>query len=204
LAVGGLVGWNLGGSVLDCYSTGDVTGDSSGVGGIVGRNNEWGTVSNCYSAGDADSIWGAPGGVVGSSSLADVLNCFWDVEKRVDGLSDSIGTKSGSVKNDTGLPTAQMQTKSTFTSAGWDFDEVWDLGCEGMNYPRLVWEIPAGDSTCPHGIDWRDFPFFVEHWMETFCGGRNICGGMDFDSSGAVDGGDLQILFNRWLDGVGQ
>jgi hypothetical protein len=44
----------------------------------------------------------------------------------------------------TGKTTAEMQTQSTFTDAGWDFTTpVWKI-CETADYPRLAWEkIPA-------------------------------------------------------------
>ena len=61
--VGGLVGDNWGGTVINSYATGSVIGDYS-VGGLVGWNA--GTVSNCYSSA---SVTGndAVGGLVGSS-----------------------------------------------------------------------------------------------------------------------------------------
>jgi len=98
---------------------GSVAGIGHGVGALVGMNDR-GSVSQSYSTAD---VQGGPeeiGGLVGENFGGNVLNCFWDIDRREDGLSVSINTISGSVKNDTGLPTAAMQTKSTFTSAGWD------------------------------------------------------------------------------------
>jgi hypothetical protein len=48
----------------------------------------------------------------------------------------------------TGKTTAEMQTKSTFTDAGWDFvdetangtEDIWWID-EGRDYPRLWWEL---------------------------------------------------------------
>jgi len=48
--VGGLIGCNYG-EITDCYSTGSVTGTGSYVGGLVGWNIEHGTITNCYSSG---------------------------------------------------------------------------------------------------------------------------------------------------------
>ena len=80
--IGGLVGYNDGGSVTDCYSTGNVTGHNYYVGGLVGHTTgtrivREGIVSNCYST---SSVTGDTrvGGLVGST-LADVSvsNCYF-------------------------------------------------------------------------------------------------------------------------------
>ena len=72
--VGGLVGENWG-NILNCYSTGDVTGSDNGdsyVGGLVGDN--WESISNCYSTGSV-SANGKVGGLVGRNSEGSVSNC---------------------------------------------------------------------------------------------------------------------------------
>ena len=56
LNVGGLVGWNFGGTVTDAYSSGSVAGQNN-TGGLVGWST--GTVSNSY----------ATGGVTGSAQV---------------------------------------------------------------------------------------------------------------------------------------
>jgi hypothetical protein len=60
--IGGLVGYNYGGTITNCYSTGSVTGDEE-IGGLVGENYE-GTITNCYST---TSVSGSAytGGLVG-------------------------------------------------------------------------------------------------------------------------------------------
>jgi len=60
--VGGLVGSNDEGSVLDCFSAGDVSGREA-VGGLAGSNYR-GTVSVCYSTGSVNGT-GFVGGLVG-------------------------------------------------------------------------------------------------------------------------------------------
>jgi hypothetical protein len=65
-----------------------------------------------------------------------------------------------------------MQTESTFTDSGWDFvgevingpNDMWDI-CEGTNYPKFVWQIPAADFVCPDGVDWFDLGLLCEHWL---------------------------------------
>ena len=105
--VGGLVGYN-GGSISICYSTGAVSGYGWYVGGLVGENS--GSISICYPTGAVSD----GGGLVGyNNTIWDpiVLNSFWDIN------SSGQMTSAGG----TGMTTAQMQTLSTFISAGWDF-----------------------------------------------------------------------------------
>ena len=73
--IGGLVGEN-GGSVSNCYSTGEVRGSgySIGVGGLVGWNNS-GDIFNCYSACDVNGFDDV-GGLVGNSRMWSIVNCY--------------------------------------------------------------------------------------------------------------------------------
>ena len=66
-AIGGLVGWNTEGSIVNCYSTGMLSGRSH-VGGIAGGND--GRIAASYSTGavTATDRWGCAGGVAGSNS----------------------------------------------------------------------------------------------------------------------------------------
>jgi hypothetical protein len=128
-AVGGLVGSNLRGLISNCYATGSVSGGSN-VGGLAG-NNELGSIYRCYSAG---SVSGGSnvGGLLGIE-LQNALTwyCFWDIE--ASGQATSAGG--------TGKTTAEMRMESTFTAEGWDFTTpVWWID-EGVDYPRLTWEV---------------------------------------------------------------
>ena len=103
----------------------------------------FGTIKNCFAAcivSGAQDI----GGLLGFGSSNDVTACFWDIE------TSGQMTSAGGI----GKTTAEMQTKSTFTDAGWDFVEETDHGTEniwwineGQDYPRLWWEL--GDETSP-------------------------------------------------------
>ncbi|MHC4694625.1 MAG: GLUG motif-containing protein [Planctomycetota bacterium] len=191
--VGGLVGDNFFGSFSDCYSTGDVNGVQY-VGGLVGVSYD--DVSNCYSTGNV-SGFGFVGGLVGRNAGI-VSDCLWDTDTQNHGVTKSIGEDLGTAINVAGLPTAQMQTKSTFTDTGWDFVSIWDI-CDGTNYPQLLWQIPIVDFLCPKGIDFFDFSFFAGHWQEGNCGASNDCDGTDLDLSGAVDINDLRIIVDNFL-----
>jgi len=111
--VGGLVGYNEIALITNSYSTADVSGYGL-VGGLVGQHQS-GTINNSYSTG---SVTGNEmiGGLVGRS-YGTVTGSFWDNE--TSGRSSSAGG--------TGKTTAQMKTKSTFTDAGWDFSDIWNI-----------------------------------------------------------------------------
>ena len=181
-SVGGLAGWNSG-SFSKCYSTGDVNGTGDGVGGLVGRNYSYsapiGTITNCYSTGDVsggDEVGGLVGrnhdsvsycystgyvdgdedvgGLVGYDLFGNVSNCFWDIDTSNQSNSD-VGE---------GKTTAEMKTRSTFTDAGWDFVEIWNIG-EKQTYPYLRVH-PTGDINDDDIINMLDFAIFASNWLE--------------------------------------
>jgi len=200
LVVGGLVGSNHG-RIVNCYSTSTILGDRD-VGGLVGYNA--GFITHCYSTGPVDggeNIGGLVGRSMGSSRTgvsSEENDCFWDME--TSGQTQSAGG--------IGKTTAEMQTLSTFTNAGWDFagetdngtEDIWSI-CEGTNYPRFVWQIPVDDFVCPDGITMDDFFFLLEFWLNDNCDpGNDYCQGTDLDQSGTVDEDDLLIFFENWPD----
>lgn len=196
--IGGLVGENPVASVTASYSRGRVVGERQ-VGGLAGENA--GAIIECYSAGTVSgdsSVGGLVGNNFGCGPALTILS-FWDVE--ASGQSEGGG---GTAKT-----TAQMRWKSTFGQ--WDFagetangtEDIWAI-CEGTNYPRFVWQIPAGDLACPDGVTMVDFSVLAERWLDEGCGVDNVyCAGADIDLSGAVDGGDLEAFAESWLEGVG-
>ena len=76
--VGGVVGYNNGGTVTGCIfsgsGSGSVSGYSNAVGGVVGSNNN-GSVKNCYNTGAVSGSGWYVGGVVGYNS-GTVENCY--------------------------------------------------------------------------------------------------------------------------------
>lgn len=156
-ASGGLVGENND-EIRDCYAVGDVNGDNDCTGGLIGRN--YYHVYHCYAAGRVTGA-GNLGGFAGVAySLSEFQSCFWnqDANPTLDGIA------GGSDPNVIGISTAQMQTESTFTDAGWDFVDVWDIG-EGQTYPFLRVHS-AGDLNHDGVVDWRDFGILAGHWLE--------------------------------------
>ena len=167
--VGGLVGRNPHSIITNCYSTGSVSGITY-VGGLVGYN-QYGNILNCYSTGTVTGS-SSIGGLVGVNYYGGVHSSFWDVE-----ISDCNSSAGG-----IGKTTTEMKTKSTFTNAGWDFTNIWDI-CEGTNYPRFVWQVPAADWVCPDGVGFEDFSYLADSWQ------------IEFGIS------DLAILCEQWLEG---
>ena len=187
--VGGLVGVNDG-TITNCYSTGSVTGTGEYVGGLVGENS--GTITNCYSTG---SVPGSSyiGGLVGYNFEAEVVNSFWDIE--TSGQTTSAGG--------TGKTTAEMKTKSTFTDAGWDFVNIWDI-CEGTNYPKLIWQIPIADFACPDGVNFIDYAVLASAWQtEPNDAGWNAVCDISDPNDNIINELDLDVFCENWLEGTG-
>jgi hypothetical protein len=107
----------------------------------------------------------------------------------------------------TGKTTAQMQTQSTFTDAGWDFvwettngtADIWAI-CEGVSYPKLAWQFIAGDFDNNRKVDFADFALMGNKWMQA--DSNLYCGGSDLTGDGLVDLEDLAALTENWLQGL--
>ena len=190
---GGLVGSNAG-TISNCYANVYISG-WFGVGGLVESNG--GIISNCYSRGRVVGSLDF-GGLV-SRSNGGVTNSFWDI------VTSQKTTSAGG----TGLMTAEMQTMSTFTNAGWDFvgetangtDNVWAI-CKDADYPRLTWQFVIGDFDGDSDTDFRDFAIFAANWHQPdssfFCGN----GGTDLTNDGYLGFADLKALTERWLTSI--
>jgi rhodanese-related sulfurtransferase len=193
--VGGLTGYNsTNGSILSSHNTSIVIGEGFHIGGLVGFN--FGQIFSSYSTSTVAGEKWHVGGLVGENN-GYVLHSFWDKE------TSGQDTSAGGI----GKTTVEMQTANTFLGAGWDFvgetdngtEDIWSI-CEGTNYPRFLWQIQVGDFICPDGIDRDDFFFLLEFWLNDNCDSSNdFCQGTDLDQSGTVDENDLDIFFESWL-----
>ena len=169
--VGGLVGENYGGIISNCYSTGSVSGFRN-VGGLVGLNSVTerpcfpGYIFDSYSTGIVQGVVYV-GGLVGGNCFGCIIsNCFWDVQ--TSGEPNMCGFQGEEYATgcdpNCGKTTAEMQTRSTFTDAGWDFVEIWLIN-DGATYPVLRREIRS-DLNGDGGVDLLDFAIFADHWLE--------------------------------------
>jgi hypothetical protein len=153
--VGGLVGQTRFAGIADCYSTSPVSGNMY-LGGLAGYK-ESGSINKCYSAGPvrAASGAGAIGGLVGfNNGDVNIVSSFWDIN--TSGQATSAGGQAKTV--------VEMKTASTFTSAGWDFDEKWDI-IENQTYPYFKTFLD-GDINRDGKVDFYDFAIFASHWLQ--------------------------------------
>jgi hypothetical protein len=191
--VGGLVGLTGDATISNCFSRGSVTGMSY-TGGFVGSSGA--SILACYSSGDVagDTL---TGGFAGNLNDGEFSSCFWDN----DVCPDVNGVGSIDDPKVIGKTTFEMQVMNTFKDAGWDFvgetvngpNDIWDI-CEGMNYPKHVWSIPAGDLVCPDGVNFIDYSYLVDGW-------GLVDPVRDLDGSGVVDANDCLIFCDDWLEG---
>ena len=140
---GGLVGCSQKGTIQNSYSRSSVTvTDGSRIGGLAGCIDYRGEILNSYSTGVVSTTNSVSvGGLVGNRegrgpNVGVVTNSFWDIE-----TSGQITSAGG-----TGKATSEMQTEATFTDAGWNFDDIWDIdSVQNDGYPYLIWAgfVPA-------------------------------------------------------------
>jgi len=126
--VGGLIGADHGSLISQCYARGIVSGQQE-VGGLIGGVS--GRISECYVAAAVYCPTGQ--GVFGIGNKPVLEAIFWD--QQISGV-----TTSGGGSAVVALTTAQMMSPDSFVSAGWDFDEVWNIN-PGVSYPFFrIWE----------------------------------------------------------------
>ncbi len=145
--VGGLTGYNNYSNIINCFSQAAVARVSGGTGTVIGSMigfNAYGYVDYNYCSGAVTYIGtssptdkGFIGQLFATSSLEG--NFF---NTQTSGQTTGAGA--------TGINTAQMQSASTFTNAGWDFNYIWSSG--GINgFPainnRLNLIQPGGSGT---------------------------------------------------------
>ncbi|MHC4148468.1 MAG: GLUG motif-containing protein [Planctomycetota bacterium] len=161
--VGGLVGENRT-YIADSYAIADVSGHGR-VGGLVGYNvgDIWpgGEIHRAYAAGPVSGSEYV-GAFVGEDAFdaGFYAGCFWDRDINP-GLGGIGNTTDPNVIAKT---TAEMQTETTFTDAGWDFVEVWNIG-ESQTYPFLRTH-PPGDLNHDGLVNFEDVAILALHWLE--------------------------------------
>lgn len=136
-------------TINECFADGSVSvsywngspcpNEQPGGLGVFTGNSK---ITNSYTKGGffAHGLANIQGGVENCYSIAtsthplvylniSVVSSFWNREDSGD-ISDSYeGEKTKT----------EMQTQSTYTNAGWDFDTVWEMDPD-TGYPRLQWE----------------------------------------------------------------
>ncbi len=119
--VGGLIGEIEHGRVNNSFARGFVAGNNR-VGGLIGHINE-AVVEKSYAAGTIDpTSSGNIGLFAGRAHRSTISDSFYDEE-----ISAFPGVGQGSNDGVMGKTTYEMTTVTTFTNAGWDFDEDWTI-----------------------------------------------------------------------------
>ena len=124
--VGGVCGYNDGGTVSNCYNSGTVSGKY--VGGVCGRNYS-GTISDCYNLGKVNSYYYA-GGICGNN-YDTISNCYYLEDSATGGINSS--DKSGQ---------AEAKTAEQFASG----EVCWLLNGSSDANPTWFQTINTDDS----------------------------------------------------------
>ncbi|MDR0864876.1 MAG: hypothetical protein LBO74_08090 [Candidatus Symbiothrix sp.] len=147
--VGGVVGNQAGNAtnptygVIDKnYATGSIdAATATAVGGVVGYSNR-GVIRNSVAL--LSSITGATAGrIVGNTANSPTLATNNAIESL---LVNNAEITNGTAANKNGLSktNTELQTKSTYETLSWDFDDVWAIN--PGEYPHLKWEDPVGPT----------------------------------------------------------
>jgi hypothetical protein len=199
--VGGILGLNSGSSVTDCYATAQVKAATC-AGGLVGCNGpschcavyEAGVISSSYACGPVAGA--SSGGLVGLDDRGEVFGSFWDLD--ASGRKTSAGGDGKTAK--------EMAAPSMYLAAGWDFvgekangtRETWYIPAAG-GYPRLVWELAAGDFDGDARVDFHDYCRLATRWRQADTG--TWSDGDYVIPDGTVDCDDLARFAEVWLAG---
>jgi len=213
--VGGLCGYNQSGTITKCYAMGNVSGDSD-IGGLCGYNPE-GIITECYAT---TRVTGDErlGGLCGWNANGTITNCFWDVETSETDIAYTERTATypddvfipiySTTRIAEGKTTTEMQTVSTFATAGWVIAD-YQTGRDGWymidgSYPRFVFQNPnavvipdvrtkssteAQTILTEAGITIGDI-YYVESWQtpaNTVAGVSGVIGGYIDQNSVSLD-----------------
>jgi|GEM_PF-2014478 len=131
--VGGVVGWNQTGHLMNSYSTGHLlcgvqAGDTMWIGGVVGANAD--TVQNVYFAGRIDTF--SQGGLIHAGAVAGasddgITQAYWDTVTSGLGVGFGVGSTTGPTDTAIGLGAAQMLDGSNFIGFTFDPDTGWKI-----------------------------------------------------------------------------
>ncbi|MFC1677883.1 right-handed parallel beta-helix repeat-containing protein [Planctomycetota bacterium] len=170
-----------------------IQGDWAGAGNIV-LNPLF--IRNPYHGGDG---WGVgDNDDFGNLRLSDGSPCI-DAADNTSVPSDTVDLDGD---NDTTEPTPfDLDYNPRF------YDDIATLDT-GVGTPPIVdmgaYEFQGipGDFEPDGDVDFIDFAFFADYWMDDNCGSSNNCEGADLNQFGTVDFNDLFIFTRNWLTGT--
>ncbi|MCC7598538.1 filamentous hemagglutinin N-terminal domain-containing protein [Janthinobacterium sp. FW305-129] len=174
---GGLVGYNLEGSIADSYATGVASGDYD-VGGLLGFNSNPGdSVSNSYATGAVHG--NATTGALVGNNFGIVRDSFWRGAATAPGIAGNEGTLS----NVRGLSDAELRSPSSFAG--------WDMASAGGSH--AVWRIYEGQTAPLLRSFLTALTVNADATSKTY-DGRNYSGGLvnaRYSLAGAAESGNI-------------
>jgi len=136
--------------VRDSYARGNVQGKNV-VGGLIGSNQK-GTVIRCYSTGRVRGETEASlvSGLVCTVDPALVKGSFWDIETSGLGTSDGGTGKTTAEMQDVSMYLAAGWDFVGEPDNG--TEDVWEMSSGGPTYPKLAWEQMLETEVIPAGV----------------------------------------------------
>jgi hypothetical protein len=183
---GGLVGVQRGGSIVDTYAVGNVTGGSD-IGGLVGRTDS--LVRTSYAAGNVTASSGG-GGLIGDSGFSvdtEAIDSYWDLNTTGQATSNS---RNG---GDDPLTTSEMKgTQAAVNMTGLDFTNTWSTVERDINAntQEIAYPVLRNNTQIP------------EPGLEQVVATDNVSVTIDEFTSVARPGND--VLVNATVENVGR
>ncbi len=162
-ALGGLVGFLANGGtytqVTNSYNIGKVQNLGTGnAGGLIGGSNAFTELSYSYNAGQVITANGNAGGLIGNNGGINNAGNFWDTDSSLtsssSGSGSSVGTGGCFSGTCTNGGTANLSSRTTYSSAGWS---IGALTYTGSTPPAGTWLI----------IDGQTRPMLRSEWSTT-------------------------------------
>lgn len=151
---GGLIGVSHNSSISNAYARTNVYSNYEGwvslAGILIGMaNGSSGGVTNTYASGELQGTINNSGPLFGSMYYdLEISNNYWDSSAYGDGPGQ---TDLGN--NDGGRTPVWLKTKSNLVSAGWDFDNVWQITEANDGFPSLKMPVIALDASTDRNGD---------------------------------------------------
>ena len=187
----GIACHNNQGSIIQCYTDVNLTGNGT-LAGLVVVNG--GTISQCYASGSVNEY---------NSAGALIVESYGDGTITESYFLDSSGPDNG---YGTLLDDPNMMIQSNFTN--WDFlgestngsNDIWRMCIDGVDYPRLSMEFAQnGDFACEDGVDIYDLQALAEHWLITeITDPTTFSYACDANGDGVIDLLDYSVLGENW------
>lgn len=148
--VGGLIGGANKGVTVKSFATGNVSGANS-VGGLIGDNGFGSSIHNCYTTGDVLGTGSKIGGLSGVHQYSYGLKIsksysvsYVNGASNVGGLIGYIDSAEiedsyfidTSINNGYGNPGSAEDLMSESNYVNWDFETIWQIN-EGISYPEF-------------------------------------------------------------------